>query len=475
MEADVVVINHHLFFADLNIRESGVAELLPTVHSVVFDEAHQLNEIGVQFLGRQLSTSQIDGFARDLALQGAQLALSFSDWRESVASLARCVVQMRELCGESGHAGRTAWQGEEPLGVDAIAWHSMVAVLHAALQEIEVGLRSVEELSPELTALRERASRLMAELDVFSHPVQPGAVRWLEAGQQIKLAQSPLDIAETMRSRILPADLHDSRKSWIFTSATLGHDATMARFLETCGLEDAQLLQVHSPFDYAAQAARYVPAHVPKPSDPGHSTAVAELVAQAAGILRGRTLVLTTTLRAMRDIAAALRQRFAERSDIEVLLQGESPKRELTERFVQGALPGANGCILVGSASFWEGIDVPGDALQLVVIDKLPFSPPGDPVVDARARQMQASGNNPFQHLHLPQAAIALKQGAGRLIRKESDRGILVVCDVRLIQMAYGRRILAALPAMRPIATQDEFVQALIALTRPSTRDRLPP
>lgn len=475
MAADVVVINHHLFFADLNIRESGVAELLPTVHSVVFDEAHQLNDIGVQFLGRQLSTNQLDGFARDLALQGAQLALSFSDWRQSVASLARCVAVMRKLCGDGGQAGRIAWQEDEPLGFDATGWHRMMTDLHAGLQEIEVGLRSVEELSPELTALRERASRLMAELDIFSHDAQPGTVRWLEAGQQIKLAQSPLDIAETMRSRIIPQAGNDQRKSWIFTSATLGHDATMARFLETCGLEDAQVLQVHSPFDYAAQAARYVPAHVPKPSDPGHSTAVAELVSQAARILGGRTLVLTTTLRAMRDIAAALRQHFSERSGIEVLLQGESPKRELTERFIRGALADANGCILVGSASFWEGIDVPGDALQLVVIDKLPFSPPGDPVVDARARQMQANGNNPFQHLHLPQAAIALKQGAGRLIRKESDRGILVVCDVRLTQMAYGRRILAALPAMRPITTQDQFLQALIALTTPSTKDPLPP
>jgi ATP-dependent DNA helicase DinG len=155
-----------------------------------------------------------------------------------------------------------------------------------------------------------------------------------------------------------------------------------------------------------------------------------------------------------------------------VLVQGESPKRELTERVTLGSTQGANGCILVASASFWEGIDVPGDALQMVVIDKLPFSPPGDPLVEARARQSQAIGKNPFQHLHVPQAAIALKQGAGRLIRRETDRGILVVCDVRLNQMGYGRRILAALPAMQPITTQDQFIQALEALTRPSTTDR---
>jgi ATP-dependent DNA helicase DinG len=152
-----------------------------------------------------------------------------------------------------------------------------------------------------------------------------------------------------------------------------------------------------------------------------------------------------------------------------VLLQGESPKRALTERFIQGALSGNNGCILVGSASFWEGIDVPGDALQMVVVDKLPFSPPGDPVVEARARQLEAGGSNPFHQYHVPQAAIALKQGAGRLIRRETDRGVLVVCDVRLSQMGYGRRILAALPAMRRITTQDQFIETLTDLTRPST------
>jgi len=473
MAADVVVINHHLFFADLNIRESGVAELLPTVHSVVFDEAHQLNEIGIQFLGRQLTTAQLDGYCRDLSLHGQQLALAIGDWRAMVAGLAGSVAALRNLCSGRDQPGRNAWYGDAPPGIEAPAWQLAVADLHAALQQSEVVLRSMEELSPDLKGLRERASRLMAELDVFSHAVQPGQVRWMETGQLVKLVQSPLDIAETMRSRIIPNGTErDDSKSWIFTSATLGHDATMARFLETCGLEGAEVLQVRSPFDYAAQATMYIPAHMPKPADSAHGASVAALVAQGAAILGGRTLVLTTTLRAMRDIALALRQQFQPSSGIDVLVQGESPKRELTERFTLGSTQGANGCILVASASFWEGIDVPGDALQMVVIDKLPFSPPGDPLVEARARQSQAIGKNPFQHLHVPQAAIALKQGAGRLIRRETDRGILVVCDVRLNQMGYGRRILAALPAMQPITTQDQFMRALIALTRPSTTDR---
>jgi ATP-dependent DNA helicase DinG len=471
MAADVVVINHHLFFADLNIRESGVAELLPTVQSVVFDEAHQLNEIGVNFLARQLTTHQLDNFGRDLVVQGAKMVAATADWPNLLAELARCVAALRALCGGSLNSERIAWYDEQPAGLHAEDWHQVVADLHNALQQIDVVLRSMDDLSPELKGLQERGSRLMGELDIFSHAVHPAAVRWLEAGMsQVRLIQSPLDIADAMRSRVITLDAEpSSRRSWIFTSATLGHDATMAQFVASCGLEGAQVLQVQSPFNYLAQAALYVPSYMPKPSEAGHSAAVAQLVAQGAEALGGRTLVLTTTLRAMRDIAEFLRQHFDEFSCVDVLLQGESPKRELTERFVQGSVAGKNGCILVGSTSFWEGIDVPGDALQMVVVDKLPFSPPGDPVMEARARQLEARGSNPFHHYHVPQAAIALKQGAGRLIRRETDRGILVVCDVRLSQMGYGRRILAALPTMRRILTQDQFAQTLDELTRPST------
>lgn len=474
MAADVVVINHHLFFADLNIRESGVAELLPTVHSVVFDEAHQLNEIGVQFLGRQLTTNQLENFQRDLTVHGQFIAVADTAWPDTLAEFERSVLALRTVCGVGQLSGRIAWDIDQPAGFDLQSWHSAVSKLHAALQHTDVVLRSLEELSPELKLLQERGSRLMSELDMFSHAIGPGAVRWLEVGvSQVRLVQSPLDIADAMRGRvILPDGVASSGKSWIFTSATLGHDATMAHFVDSCGLQGAQVLQVQSPFDYPSQATLYIPDQMPKPGDSGHSAAVAQLVAQGATALGGRTLVLTTTLRAMREIAAALRQHFDAFSGIAVLLQGESSKRELTQRFAQGSVAGNNGCILVGSASFWEGIDVPGDALQMVVIDKLPFSPPGDPVVEARARQLQATGRNPFHHYHVPQAAIALKQGAGRLIRRETDRGILVVCDVRLSQGGYGRRILAALPAMRRITAHAQFTEALDALlTRPSTKD----
>jgi ATP-dependent DNA helicase DinG len=198
---------------------------------------------------------------------------------------------------------------------------------------------------------------------------------------------------------------------------------------------------------------------------------VAQLAAVAAGRLGGRTLVLTTTLRALRVIGDALQARCSSADGLEVLVQGDWPKRHLMDRCREGALNGGRGCVLVASASFWEGFDVPGDALQLVIIDKLPFPPPGDPLVEARTQRIEAAGGRAFQMLSVPEAAVALKQGAGRLIRRESDRGILVVCDSRLITMGYGKRLMRALPPMQILESPEAFEAALDALTRTSTTD----
>jgi ATP-dependent DNA helicase DinG len=471
MAADIVVINHYLFFADMNIRGSGLAELLPTVHAVVFDEAHQLNEIGVQFLGRQLTTAQLDHYAQDLASCGSLFVLKDSDWGRIVEELMQGVAGLESIC-RSGESGlRHVWFESNPPGVDAVSWELAMEALHTALQKTEMLLRSLADGSPALLGLRERASQLAAKLDVFSNPVQEAWVRWIEMGERVKLVQSPLYIADTMRSKFTPnSSGSEGTQSWIYTSATLGHDATLAQFVESCGLQGAQVLQVQSPFDYLSQAALYVPANMPKPSDANHSARVAALAAKGAAILGGRTLVLTTTLRAMRDIAEKLRQHFAESLDIEVMVQGELSKRELTDRFRRVPCGDTRGSILVATASFWGGVDIPGEALQMVIIDKLPFPPPNDPLVAARCRNLKEEGKNPFQYLHVPQATIALKQGAGRLIRSESDRGVLVVCDVRLTQMGYGRRILAALPAMKIVTSDEEFVRSLNALTKPSTK-----
>jgi len=479
LAADVVVINHHLFFADLAVRESGMAELLPTVRVAIFDEAHQLNETGVQFLGRQLGTGQVLDFARDVLAAGLQLARGLVDWQGVAAAVERAARDLRLTVGRHAPGARLRWVDEAPAGIDAGNWRDGLEQLHLACTEAMTALDTVSEIAPDFVRLYERAADLGTRAERFAGPCEAGAVRWVDVGAQLRLVESPLDIAQAVKEKLLKAGAGESEsqpresqtRAWIFTSATLGDDDRLSWFTEPCGLEEAQVLRVGSPFDYAAQATLYVPRDVARPNDPAHSEQVAAMAGDAAARLGGRTMVLTTTLRALRSIGEGLQRRFEGSGELEILVQGQWPKRRLIERFRDGGAAGRPGCVLVASASFWEGVDVPGDALQLVVIDKLPFPPPGDPLVEARAQRLQTQGRSPFNDYFVPEAAVALKQGAGRLIRRESDLGMLVVCDTRLATMGYGRRLLAALPPMRRLASRDEFGAALEALTRASTTD----
>jgi ATP-dependent DNA helicase DinG len=466
LAADLVVINHHLFFADLNVRESGVAELLPSVHTVIFDEAHQLNEIGVQFLGRQLGTGQISSFARELEQMAQIHARGLAPWAELAVGLEHGAEALRARFPASDRVERMDWSAA------GARWPTLLEALALALGDALAALALVAETAPELQMLQGRAAELQALLQLFLLPMPHDAVRWLELGRQVRMLQSPLDVSEAMQARVLPPPGEPAgNKSWVFTSATLGHDAALSWMVDSCGLAGARVLKVPSSFDYATQAGLYIPRDFPKPADPGHSDAVATLALQGAQLLGGRTLVLTTTLRAMRSIGDTLARLLQGQTGLQLLVQGAAPKRELLERFMQAAAGDAGGAVLVASATFWEGIDMPGEALQLLVIDKLPFAPPDDPVLQARAKALEAAGKSPFKHLHLPQAAVALRQGAGRLIRRESDRGVLVVCDMRLGQMAYGRQLLTAMPPMRRLDSAQDYAQALKALTRTSTTD----
>lgn len=484
LAADIVVINHHLFFADVAVRESGMAELLPTVRVVVFDEAHQINETGVQFLGMQLSTGQLIDFSRDLLAVGLQHARGLADWTGLAGMVELSARDWRLAVGGERVAAKLRWTDEAPEGTDDNLWKATLARVAQACAQAQEALDTMSEIAPDFVRLYERGSELLAKVGRFSGPGNPDAVRWVDVGAQLRLIESPLDIADAMRTRLLAAPAESSEsdgwpdeaaamrgRAWIFTSATLGDDECLTWFTERAGLQDAEILRVASPFDYAAQAAMYVPRHLPSPADPAHSSALAQWVGDACAQLGGRTLVLTTTLKALRAIGEALKNRFGSAADIEVLVQGEWPKRRLMERFREGSDGGRPGCVLVASATFWEGFDVPGDALELVVIDKLPFPPPGDPLVEARTHKIEQSGGKAFKSYALPEAAVALKQGAGRLIRRESDRGILVVGDTRLVTMGYGKRLLAALPPMRRLETAGDFEEALRALTRTSTTD----
>ena len=507
LAADMVVINHHLFFADLGVRESGVAELLPSVRVVVFDEAHQLNEIGVQFLGRQLSTGQLLDCVRDLLATGLDKARGFVDWQGVAGALEHATRTLRQVAGGGNTgskggagavgAGRRRWTDSAPDGVDPVAWHMALAqlthTLHAALQAVKMVLES----APDFVRLHARVSALLERVQQFAQPCNSNAVRWLDVAGPLRMVESPLDIAQAMHAHLwrpspseeemTPAETGDGslaivtspqhtdqaqserQRTWVFTSATLGDEPSLRWFTVPCGLEGAKVLRVESPFDYARQAALYIPQHLPRPADPGHSQQLARWVGDAAQRLGGRTLVLTTTLRALRAVGDALQVRFGVIGGLEVLVQGQAPKRQLMERFRQGAKFGLPGCVLVASATFWEGFDVPGDALQLVVIDKLPFPPPGDPLVEARSRRIEEAGRSAFTNYSLPEAAVALRQGAGRLVRHGSDRGVLVVADIRLSSMGYGRRLREALPPMRLLTSQEEFEAVLDALLHPAT------
>jgi ATP-dependent DNA helicase DinG len=325
--------------------------------------------------------------------------------------------------------------------------------------------------------LHDRVAEIAKRVDAFLNPCATDAVRWVDvSASQMRLMEAPLDIADTVRSHLLKpmvdANEDEGRsvvdmrpRTWVFTSATLGDDAHLRWFTEPCGLEAAKVLRVSSPFDYPTQASLYVPRHIVRPNDPSHSAQVADVAVDAVRRLGGRTLVLTTTLRALRAIGERMKQKL-EGSGIEVLVQGDWPKRHLMTRFREGAQTAANACVLVASATFWEGFDVPGDALQLVVIDKLPFPPPNDPLVEARSKRLETQGRSPFNDYFVPEAVIALKQGAGRLIRTESDRGVLVLCDNRLVTTGYGRRLLSALPPMQQLQTSEEFFQSLDRLSQ---------
>lgn len=470
MEADIVVVNHHLFFADSNVRDSGVAELLPSVRTVVFDEAHQLNDIGIQFTGTRLTSNQLIAFSRDLALHGNLVARGLANWSLFALDINRQVDALRALCKPKGGLQRRPWGAHGPQGIAVDKWSLLVQGLKDLFAQVLAALQSGSDVALEMRILVERAERIVDLLKLFSQPFGANAVRWLETGVHVRMHQTPLSIRAFMAEKLgANSDQASLGKSWVFTSATLGADPAMASFVDACGLDAARLLKVQSPFDYQRQAVVYVPPDLPKPSEPTHSLAVAQFVAQSAELVGGRTLVLTTTLKAMHSIASALAAYFGANAAIEVLVQGQAPKQELLKRFSHQGLQQDVGYVLVASMSFWEGVDVVGDALTLLVIDKLPFAPPDDPLVQAQGDHLASIGKNAFSHLHLPSAIMALKQGAGRLIRSETDHGALAICDTRLITMGYGKKILAALPPMRLLHTQEEFDEALNAITKPST------
>ena len=444
-EADLLVVNHHLLCADFALRGDGFGELLPTADAFVIDEAHQLPEVASNFFGSSVSTRQLLELASDTRSEYHREAGDVPKLEEQTDRLAKAARDLRLAFGVDVRRG--AWQELER---DAVV-QAAVAALRRELTELRALLEVVKGRGKGLDSCLSRSESLTAELTALCEPAaDAGDVRWYEThAQSLRLNSTPLDIAEVFGTQMArhPA-------AWVFTSATLAVGESFRHFQDQLGLHEAATARWDSPFDYATQALWYVPRGLPEPADPDYTRAVMELtlpILQASG---GRAFLLFTSHRALQQAAEWL----DGRTDFLLLVQGDAPKAELLERFVRDGH-----AVLLGTASFWEGVDVRGEALSLVVIDKLPFAAPGDPVLQARLDALRQRGGNPFMQYQVPQAAIALKQGAGRLIRDPTDRGVLVVCDPRLLRRdkPYGKVFLDALP---PFARTREPAEVLAFL-----------
>jgi ATP-dependent DNA helicase DinG len=447
LAADLVVVNHHLFFADVMLKDEGMAELLPACNAVVFDEAHQLPETATLFFGETLSTAQLIELARDVRAETLAGARDAQEPPQLAAELDKAARDLRLALPKEGARLTAASVVRERGFADSLA------ALDSALASLSGALEILAERSEGLARCSERARQAQGLLERWRDESRTDRVRWIEVlGHSLRLNASPLSVAEIFRKQL------DGRpRAWIFTSATLAVSGDFGHYRKEMGLHDARTAFWGSPFDYASHALLYVPKSLPDPNSEEHTRAVVVASLPLIRASGGRAFLLFTTLRAMRFAHQLLREEF-DRIGLEypLMLQGQGSRSELLERFrAQGD------AVLVGSASFWEGVDVRGEALSLVVIDKLPFAPPDDPVLAARLESLERSGGNPFLDYQLPQAAIALKQGAGRLIRDEADRGVLVICDPRLIAKPYGRRILASLPPMKLVRELDEAVRFL--------------
>ncbi|MFC0168876.1 ATP-dependent DNA helicase [Pseudoduganella danionis] len=449
-QADVVVVNHHLFFADVALKDSGVAELLPSANTVIFDEAHQLPDTATLFFGDTFSTSQVLELCRDVLAEGLAHARDGADWGKTVTVVEKAARDLR----------LTFPQDIVRLSLPQIAPSSDFFPALETLKDELDGLLAVLETQAEraetLEQCRQRGLQLAQQLRDWKFDpkarVEKGAeaVFWVEAyASSLQLHKTPLSIAP-----IFNGQREGVPRSWIFTSATLAVKNDFSHFSEQMGLTGEPSKTWPSPFDYGAQGILYVPQGLPDPNSMGYTDAVLDLalpVIEAAG---GRTFLLCTTLRAVKRAAERLRDEFERRGlNFPLFVQGDKGRTELLDQF-----RAAGNGVLIGSQSFWEGVDVRGDALSLVIIDKLPFAPPDDPVLAARIEVMEKQGKNGFMHHTLPEAIINLKQGAGRLIRDVGDRGVLMLCDPRVISKPYGKRIWQSLPAFKRTREQADVI-----------------
>ncbi len=453
--ADIVVVNHHLFFADVMLKDDGMGELLPACNTVIFDEAHQLPEVAGLFFGESVGTGQILDLARDAKLEGIAAAKDYAPLQEACRAVEKAAKDLRLAFRHEGRLAMAQWQ-QHPQAIDALT------DLQAKLDELGRHLDSQAGRSEGLANCLRRCGELVLLLKHWEKVGAGGTaptgspaekaglaeegedyppVRWVEVtAWGVSFNLTPLSVAP-----IFKRQLEGHPRAWIFTSATLAVGSDFSHYRDALGLAEAATGRWDSPFDYPSNALLYCPTGMPDPNHPEYADAVVEACWRAIRASGGRAFVLCTSLRAMRRIHELIEERIARAGlEMPMMMQGQGSRTELLDRFRQ-----LGNAVLVASQSFWEGVDVRGEALSLVVIDKLPFAPPDDPVLAARIDTLKRKGRNAFFEVQLPRAVISMKQGAGRLIRDEADRGVLMVCDPRLVDKPYGRRIWQSLPPMR--------------------------
>ncbi|MDQ4148124.1 MAG: ATP-dependent DNA helicase, partial [Pseudomonadota bacterium] len=444
-EADLVIINHHLLFADLVLKETGFADLLPSTNGLILDEAHQLPELASNFFGAHLSSRQLLELGHDTIAEQLQEAADAPDLRERAAALEQAVMHLRLSMGHEQQRGPWA----------PLRQHSHVQI---ALKQVDIQLQSLHDALRESTErgtglanCYRRAGEFLALLNLLQDDRQD-AVQWFETfSRGFILHNTPLQIADIFKN-----NMRSYPCAWIFTSATLTVNGAFEHFTSSLGLKQTECIRLDSPYDFARHALLYLPQGMPHPGSPGHTRAVIDAALPVLHASRGRAFMLFTSHRALREAAELLGGEL----HYPLLVQGSAPRRELLERFRE-----AGDAVLLGTSSFWEGVDVRGPALSCVIIDKLPFASPDDPVLQARLAALAASGGNPFMAYQVPRAVIALKQGIGRLIRDENDTGVLMICDSRLMSRSYGRAFLNSLPDM-PITSELAEVESFLIATQ---------
>ncbi|MBT8112141.1 MAG: ATP-dependent DNA helicase, partial [Gammaproteobacteria bacterium] len=440
-QADVVIINHHLFFADLALKMEGFGELLPSANSVIFDEAHQLPELASTFLATSTGSRQMNDLASDVLAAHLEEAPEVKEIQPVVDALQKAVADFQLAL--SGKNGRFPWY--EIISVSKI--EDQFDALCKAVHELYEMIAPLGDRGKVLTKCVERCERIEQGLYLISEGNEE-RINWLECFERgFKLHSTPLVVADSFQEF-----MQQYKCSWIFTSATLTVNSKFDHFQQQLGLVDAETLMLDSPYDYQNNTRLYLPVIGVEPNDKNYTHKVIDAVLPILEANQGRAFLLFTSHRALRIAANYL----ADHEEFTLLVQGDSPRRELLSIFSK-----TDHAVLLGTSSFWEGVDIRGEALSCVVIDKLPFAAPDDPVLSGRLQALRQTGENPFMKYQLPQAVISLKQGVGRLIRDEEDYGVVVICDPRMLTKPYGKTFINSLPNMLRTSSLDDAINFL--------------